>query len=72
LFSNTPKGATASATIYSMVETAKANNLNPYYYLKYLFEQMPNIDISNQEELDKLMPWSESIPNKCKISNTNK
>jgi transposase len=72
LFSNTPKGATASATIYSIVETAKANNLNPYYYLKHLFEQMPNIDISDQEEIDKLLPWSESIPNKCKIPNANK
>ncbi len=33
---------------------------------------MPNIDTSDQEELDKLMPWSESIPNKCKIPNANK
>ncbi|WP_236013085.1 transposase domain-containing protein, partial [Heyndrickxia sporothermodurans] len=36
LFSNTPKGARASAIIYSIVETAKENGLNPYYYLRYL------------------------------------
>lgn len=44
LFSKSPHGATASAIIYSIVETSKANNLNPFYYLEYLFERLPNID----------------------------
>jgi len=45
LFANTPRGAKASATIYSIVETAKENGLNPFAYLQYLFEQLPNIEL---------------------------
>lgn len=41
LFSATPAGATASATIYSLIETAKANGLEPYRYLRYMFERLP-------------------------------
>ena len=43
LFANTPRGAKASAAIYSVIETAKENSLHPYNYLKYLFEQLPQI-----------------------------
>jgi len=41
LFSASPRGAEASAAIYSLIETAKANNLEPYRYLRYLFERLP-------------------------------
>ena len=41
LFSGTPAGAAASAAIYSLIETAKANGLEPYWYLRYLFENLP-------------------------------
>ncbi len=41
LFAGTPEGAAASAAIYSLIETAKANNLDPYKYLRYLFEKIP-------------------------------
>jgi transposase len=41
LFSATPDGAQASASLYSLIETAKANNLDPYWYLRYLFERLP-------------------------------
>lgn len=68
LFSNTPKGATSSATIYSVIETAKENGLNPFSYLLYLFDTLPNMDINDYDALDKLMPWSESLPEGCKIS----
>ena len=68
LFSNTPRGARASAIIYSMVESAKENNLKPYEYLKYLFEQLPNIDIHNKVSLDQLMPWSETLPAEVRMS----
>ena len=71
LFSKSPKGARASAIVYSMIETAKANGLNPYYYLNYLFEKLPNIDCENIDELDQLLPWSDSIPDDCKIPNKN-
>ncbi|MBI5194376.1 MAG: IS66 family transposase [Nitrospirae bacterium] len=41
LFSAIPEGATASATIYSLIETAKGNGLEPYRYLRYMFERLP-------------------------------
>lgn len=62
LFSNTPRGAKASAVCYSIVETAKENGLNPFSYLTYLFEQMPNVDIGQPDILASLLPWSESLP----------
>lgn len=68
LFANTPQGAKASATIYSIVETAKENGLNPFAYLKYLFEQLPNIDICNEGVLDKFLPWSSSLPLECRVN----
>lgn len=56
LFCKTPKGARASAVVYSIIETAKANNLKPYQYLEYLFEKLPNMDINSDVELDSLLP----------------
>ena len=66
LFSNTPKGAKASATIYSIIESAKENGLNPFEYLQYLFEQLPNIDVEDKACLDGLLPWSDTLPGACK------
>lgn len=61
LFCNTPNGAAASAAVYSIVETAKANGLDPYQYLKYLLERMPCANGRYSHELlDNLMPWNES------------
>lgn len=71
LFSKSAKGATASAITYSIIETAKANNLNSFFYLKYLFEKLPNIDLENTDQLDELLPWAQSIPDECKIPNNN-
>jgi transposase len=68
LFSNTPKGATASAIIYSVIETAKANELSPFHYLTHLFEKMPNIDLNDAAQLDDLLPWSDTLPESCKTS----
>jgi transposase len=63
LFSNTPKGAKASAMVYSIIETAKENGLNPFAYLKWLFEELPQLaDLSDRKALDRLMPWSEAAP----------
>lgn len=65
LFANTPRGAKASAITYSIIETAKENELNPFEYLKYLFEQLPNIDFKqNSTLLKKYLPWAE-LPKKC-------
>ncbi|MCL7931821.1 IS66 family transposase, partial [Halomonas llamarensis] len=44
LFSHTPSGAHASAAIYSLIETAKANGLPPYEYLRYVFETLPTLN----------------------------
>lgn len=54
LFSCTPEGASASACIYSLIETAKANGLEPYWYLKYLFENLP--EAMTTDEFMALMP----------------
>jgi len=69
LFANTPQGAQASAIIYSIVETALANGLNPYYYLRYLFEQLPNMDLTDEKTLDQLLPWSTTLPVTCIVFN---
>jgi transposase len=53
LFSGTPEGAEASATLYSLIETAKANQLEPYSYLRYLFEKLPT---TLPDELRDLLP----------------
>jgi hypothetical protein len=67
LFANTPHGAKASATIYSIIETAKENNLKPYNYLVYLFEQLPNIDTGDVAAVDSLLPWSDALPEECRM-----
>lgn len=58
LFANTPRGARASAVIFSIIETAKENQLDPYAYLTYIFQRAPNLDIRNPSHLDLLMPYS--------------
>lgn len=66
LFADTPKGASASAAVYSIIETVKANGLNVYTYLEYLLLYMPDTDWRNHpEELDVLMPWSENVKTVC-------
>jgi transposase len=62
LFANTPRGARASAVIYSIVETAKENRLSPYAYLTYLFEKLPNLEFASSEHLDPLLPWNVVLP----------
>ena len=66
LFHDTVKGAQASAIIYSLVETAKLNNLNIYAYLETVLLYMP--DYKNEPEgIEELMPWSEMIQQRCQI-----
>lgn len=63
LFSGSPRGADASAAIYSVIETAKANGLEPYAYLRYLFEKLPYA--KTDAEVGNLLPF---IVDKAKIS----
>ena len=67
LFADTPKGADASAMVYSLVETAKANGINVYAYLQYLLINMADGDWHTEPGvLDMLMPWSEEAKEQCK------
>ena len=55
LFSATPRGADASANLYSLIETAKANGLEPQVYLTRVFTDLPNA--TNLDEIEALLPW---------------
>ena len=56
MFSTSQKGATSSANLYSIVETAKTNGLEPYAYLKLLFNQLPLAETI--EDINALLPWN--------------
>ncbi len=66
---NTVRGADASAIIYSVTETARANGLNVYYYMKHLLTELTRgvrADGSiDEKELEPLMPWSKDLPAEC-------
>ena len=60
---DTIAGAKSSAIIYSIAETAKANNLKPYDYFEYLLTEIPkHLDDTDRSFLDDLLPWSPSLP----------
>jgi len=60
-------GADASAVVYSLVETAKANNLNIYSYLEYLLTEIPKHDWEHDDSyIEDLLPWSDKLPVSCK------
>ena len=59
-------GAKASAMLYSLVETAKANNINTYQYLELLLTEIPkHMDDDNLNFLDELLPWSPRVQKEC-------
>jgi hypothetical protein len=67
LFSGSPRGADASAAVYSMVESAKANGLNPYKYLYFIFSELPGVQFGqNPEFLEDYLPWSSDVQAACK------
>ena len=60
---DTINGAHSSAIIYSIAETAKANNLKPYDYFLYLLEEIPkHMDEEDRSFLEDLLPWSQKLP----------
>lgn len=72
LFCDTPKGAEASATVYSLVESAKANGIEPFAYLQHVLVQLPYFGKSpSHEELETLMPWAPDIQQDHKIPNSD-
>lgn len=59
-------GAKASAILFSLAETAKANNLNTYQYFEYLLREIPmHMDDTSLDFLEKLLPWSEEVQREC-------
>lgn len=63
---NSSNGAQASAIIYSLVETAKANHLNVYQYFELLLTEIPkHMDDNNLDFIDSLLPWSPMVQEKC-------
>ena len=66
LFAGSPKGAAASAGIYTLVETAKANGLAPMKYLKYILADMPgSAFLEHPEYLDDYLPWNPMVKELC-------
>ncbi len=64
---DTVAGAGSSAIVYSIAETAKANNLKPYDYFEYLLTEIPkHLDDTNRSFLDDLLPWSPNLPANCR------
>ena len=60
LFSDTVKGAVASASLYSLVETAKVNGIEPHAYLTNLFERLPHL--GTVEDYEAILPWNATTP----------
>ena len=64
---DTVHGAEASEIVYSLVETAKANKLKIYEYLKHLLTEIPkHMAYTSLDFLDDLLPWSENLPEECR------
>jgi len=59
LFSASVNGAKASANIYSLIETAKANQLEPYQYLRHIFTELPKVTTADQ--IEALLPWNVNL-----------
>ena len=65
LFTNTPAGAQASAVIYSLIETAKENDLDPYRYLLWVLESAASLSQVDENRVAKLLPAL--APQACKV-----
>ena len=63
LFADSVEGAKANAIYYSLIESAKANNLNIYKYIKYLLDELPQLEGEQTEDaIEKYLPWSKELP----------
>ena len=71
LFCDSPKGADSSAIVYTLVETAKANGLDPYRYLERTLTELPYLGKNPKlEYLDSFMPWSSAMQRACTLPAT--
>ena len=64
LFCDTTDDADASMMVFSLLETVRANVINPYKYLEFLLESRPNEKMTD-EQLDSLSPWNEKVKQIC-------
>ena len=72
LFCDTPKGAEASAIVYSLVESAKANGIEPFAYLQHVLVQLPYLGKTHSHtELESLMPWAPYIQQNFAMKNSD-
>ena len=72
LFCDTTKGAEASAIVYSLVESAKANGVEPFAYLQHVLLQLPYLGKTHShEELESLMPWAPYIQQEFGVKNSD-
>ncbi len=66
LFSGSPRGAKSCGVLYSNVESAKANGLVPYQYIRYVLEKLNGkFDQLTNEILDQVMPWNGEVKEQC-------
>ena len=73
LFADNPKGAFANGVLYTLVESARANELDVYEYLKYLLTEMPNNHhLEDPSVIDSLLPWSKELPEQCHLKRNRK
>lgn len=66
LFANTPKDAMTSAVIYSLIEIAKENGLDPFRYLTWVLKAAPGLDDGNEVAMEGLLPWN--APVECRTA----
>ena len=63
LFADSIEGAKTNAVMYSIIESAKVNNLNIEKYIRYLLEELPQLEnLQDEASLKKYLPWSEELP----------
>lgn len=68
LFSDTPRGAHASAAIFSIVTTARMNGIAPRAYVEWLLKELPNAGELTDEVVDSFLPWSDRVPESFRLS----
>ena len=60
-------------SVYTLVESARANKLDVYEYLKYLLSEMPNNHhLEDPRVIDRFLPWSEELPEQCRLKTRQK
>lgn len=66
LFANTPSGAKGSAVIFTLIQTAIENKVDPFRYLTWLMDSAANMDLNQPENILQLLPWN--APETCKVN----